>query len=48
MSEVDNQNNSDAPFSLINYEAEIEISENIDEYQKAKHASKKLDPNPSP
>lgn len=48
MSEVDEQNNNLAPFSLINFEAEIEISENIEEYQKAKNQAKKLDPNPSP
>lgn len=36
------------PFSLIRYEAEIEISENIEEYKKAKNSQKVLDPKPSP
>ena len=40
--------NSGGPFSLIKYESEIEISENIEEYQKAKSHSKVLDPKPSP
>jgi hypothetical protein len=48
MSHIETQNPNQTPFSLINYEAEIEISENIDEYQKAKLATKKLDANPSP
>jgi hypothetical protein len=33
---------------LIKYEAEIEISENIEEYRKAKNSQKVLDPKPSP
>ena len=40
--------NVGAPFSLIRYEAEIEISENIEEYKKAKNSQKVLDPKPSP
>ncbi len=38
----------DAPFSLIKYEAEIEVSENQEEYEKAKKNQKILDPKPSP
>lgn len=33
---------------MIKYEAEIEISENIEEYKKAKSNQKVLDPKPSP
>lgn len=40
--------NPGAPFSLIKYEAEIEISENLEEYEKAKRSQKALDPTPSP
>lgn len=37
-----------APFSLIKYEAEIEISDNLDDYEKAKTSQKALDATPSP
>jgi hypothetical protein len=37
-----------APTSLIKYESEIEISENIEEYKKARKNQKVLDPKPSP
>ena len=40
--------NEDAPFSLIKYQAEIEISDNLEEYQKAKNNQKVLDSKPSP
>ena len=40
--------NVGGPFSLIKYEAEIEISENIEDYRKAKNNQKVLDPKPSP
>lgn len=39
---------SGGPFSLIKYEAEIEISDSIEDYQKAKNSQKVLDPKPSP
>lgn len=37
-----------APSSLIKYESEIEISENVEEYKKARKNQKVLDPKPSP
>lgn len=38
----------EAPFSLIKYESEIEITDNIEQYEKAKDNQKVLDQKPSP